>query len=179
MIRRLVGAGPASECQSVMSQEPSANRSRTRWIVRVVVLAVLVYGVWQLFGLHVSEPPRPATPSQAQAYTGVPLPAEAKNIGVASYRQWIEFAQYVRFEAPVDVCLKYAAVVAPGAALQPVDDYQLERDARPIREGVLKDFVWFDLAKAKNVVGAGGTPNQMANVWVDQDRGVFYFRKTD
>jgi hypothetical protein len=150
-----------------------------RWIALIVVLAALVYGVWQLFGLHVNEPPRPATPAQAEAYTGVALPAEARNIGVAGYRQWIEFAQYVRFEAPANVCLRYAAAVAPGAELQPIDETQLELDARPIREGVLTHFGWFDLAKAKNVVGTGGTPDQMAQVWVDQERGVFYFRKTD
>jgi len=162
-----------------MSQELPTRRTRARWIVRIVMLAVVVYGVWQLFGLHVNDPPRPATPAQAHAYTRVALPPGARNIGVAGYRQWIEFAQYVRFEAPADACLKYAAAVAPGAALQPVDEFQLELDARPIREGVLKDFEWFDLAKAKNVVRAGGTPGQMARVWVDQDRGVFYFRKTD
>ena len=162
-----------------MSQDSPPNKTRRRWIVRVLVLAAVVYGVWQLVGLHVNEPAGPATPAQAQEYTGVPVPAEAKNIRIAGYRQWIEFANYVRFEAPVDVCLKYAGAVAPGTALQPVDEYQLERDARPIRENVLKNFGWYDLAKAKNVVGAGGTPGQMAQVWVDQDRGVFYFRKTD
>jgi hypothetical protein len=79
----------------------------------------------------------------------------------------------------VDVCLKYAATVAPGDALQPVDEYQLETDARPIHDGVLKDFRWFDLAKAKNFVGGSGTRGPTARVWVDQDRGVFYFRETD
>jgi hypothetical protein len=165
-----------------MSQEQPERKTTVRWLVRIVVLAVVVYGVWQLFGLHVNEPPRPATPAQAQKYTGVPLPAEAHNIGVAGYRQWIQFEQYVRFEAPVDVCLKYAAKVVPGATLQPIDEYEIKRGGGPIREGVFTDFGWFDLAKGKNVVGAAGgpgTPGQMGDVWVDQDRGVFYFRKTD
>ena len=35
------------------------------------------------------------------------------------------------------------------------------------------------LAKARNVVGAGGIPGQMSQVRVDQDRGIFYYRKTD
>jgi hypothetical protein len=33
--------------------------------------------------------------------------------------------------------------------------------------------------KAKTLSVSGGTPGQMARVWVDQDRGVFYFCKTD
>lgn len=155
------------------------RRTSRQQITLVLVLAVVLYGVLELFSLHVNEPLRPVSPSQAEAYTSVPLPAKARNIRVAGYRQWIDFAQCVRFEAPVGVCLKYAATVVPGATLRPVDKYQLETDARPIRKGVLKDFRWFDLAKAKNVVTAGGTPDQMAEVWVDKDRGVFYFRKTD
>jgi len=162
-----------------MSQESPPRKTRARWIVRIVVLAGIIYGVWQVFGLHVNEPTRPVTPSLAQVYTGVALPAEAKNIRVAGYRQWAEFAHYVRFEAPVDVCLKYAAAVAPGAALKPVHESQLGSDARPPRAGVLKDFGWYDLASAKNVVGAGGTPEEVAQVRVDQNRGVFYFRNSD
>lgn len=133
---------------------------------------------WALVGLHVSNPARPVSPQQAEAITGVPLPPEASNIRVAGYQQWIEFVQYVRFEAPVEVCLEYAAAVIPGAALQPVDEYQLERDARPLREGVLQNFGWFDLAEAQNVIGASRRgPHE--NVYVDQDRGVFYYRVTD
>jgi hypothetical protein len=37
---------------------------------------------------------------------------------------------------------------------------------------------WFDLDRAKNVVTAGGGPSQ-PQIWVDQTRGVFYYRKTD
>jgi len=122
--------------------------------VPAVVVAAVVYGVWQLFGLHVNEPGRPATASEAEAYTGVPLPAEARNIGVAGYRQWVEFAQYVRFEAPADVCLKYAGAVAPGAVLQPADEDQLWLDARPIREGALTDFAWFDLSPTRTTSSA-------------------------
>jgi hypothetical protein len=68
--------------------------------------------------------------------------------------------------------------LVPGEPLAPVDEYQLELDARPVREGVFRDFRWFDLQTAKNVVGAGGRSSQ-PQVWVDQDRGIFYFRRTD
>ncbi|HVX86666.1 MAG TPA: hypothetical protein VH253_17925 [Phycisphaerae bacterium] len=118
-----------------------------------------------------------ATAGEAAAYTGVTLPAGAHDIGVAGWRQWIQAVEYVRFEAPVDVCLRYAAAVVPGVALQPEDGGLVELDGRPIREGVLKDFGWFDLGKAKDVVGGGDASG--VRVWVDRERGVFYFRKTD
>jgi hypothetical protein len=47
----------------------------------------------------------------------------------------------VRFEAPPDVCLKYAAAVAQGAALQPVDEFQLSNTTHVRHaDGVLTDF---------------------------------------
>lgn len=155
-----------------------ARTSKARRVLFVAVVAFVLYCVWQFFGLHVSEPARPLTPAQAQVILPATLPVEARNIGAAEYRQWIEFAQYARFEAPLPVCLGYAKLVVPGAALQPVGEFQLERDARPLRSEVFRDFSWFDLQTASNMIGSGGGSNQ-PEVWIDQDRGVFYYRKTD
>ena len=148
-----------------------------RRIAFILLLVVIVGLGWEFLALHVDQPAVPTSAADAEAYTGVPLPPEAKNIRVAAYRQWIEYAQYVRFEAPVSVCLKYAAKVAPGSALQPVEIFQRKLDARAPRQGVL-DLTWFDLEAATNVVGRLAGPPE-ADIWIDQDRGVFYFRKTD
>jgi hypothetical protein len=152
--------------------------SKFKWFVRVAVLGLVVWFVWSLFGFHVTESRGPITASKAESITDLKLPPEAKNIRAAKYSQWIEYAQYLRFEAPVDVCLRYASTVAPGAATQPADEFDLKNGARPIRSGAFDDFSWYDLDKAQNVVTAGGGPSQ-PQVWVDQTRGVFYYRKTD
>jgi hypothetical protein len=76
------------------------------------------------------------------------------------YRQWIAFEQYVRFEAPPAVS----------------DRRGHTTEVRP--SPVFRDLSWFDLAKARDVVSAGGGSGE-PQVWVDQERGVFYFRLTD
>lgn len=152
--------------------------SKFKWFMRVAVLGVVVWLVWPLFGFHVTESRGPVTASKAELITGLKLPPEATNIRAASYSQWVEYAQYLRFEAPAEVCLRYAFTVAPGAATQPADDSDLKNGARPIRSGAFDDFSWFDLDKAQNVITAGGGPSR-PQVWVDQTRGVFYYRRTD
>src|SRR4051794_14290338 len=107
--------------------------SKFKWFVRVAVLGVVVWFVWSLVGFHVSEPRGPISASKAESMLDIRLPPEAKNIRAATYSQWIEYAQYLRFEAPVDVCLRYAATVVPNAATQPADQYDLAGNARPPR----------------------------------------------
>ena len=85
----------------------------------------------------------------------------------------------MRFEAPVAVCLQAAAAIAPGKKLKPVSHDELPFNAGPIRKDVFHDLsCWFDLDRATNVLSAGGGPSD-ACVWVDVNRGVFYYRVTD
>lgn len=62
--------------------------------------------------------------------------------------------------------------------LKSADKSSLKGNAKPIGTNPFRDFTWFDLDQAKNIVTAGGGPSA-PEVWVDQARGVFYFRKTD
>lgn len=149
-----------------------------KWIGRIAVIAVVAGVAWSLFGVQVSEPRGPITASQAQSILGIKLPPEAKNIQAASDSQWIEYEQYLRFEAPVGVCLRYASVIVPGATTRPIDRSELVRMSRPLRAGAFKEFNWFDLAQAHNLITMGGGPSK-PQVWVDRTRGVFYYRKTD
>lgn len=156
---------------------PRRNPSKFNWSVRVAVLGVVGWFAWSLFGFHVTESRGPISASKAESITGLKVPPAAKNIRAAGYSQWIEYAQYLRFEAPADVCLRYASMVVPGAT-QPADEYELKDDARLVRADAFDDFSWFDLDKGQNVITKGGGPGQ-PQVWVDQTRGVFYYRKTD
>ena len=73
--------------------------SKFKWFVRVVVLGLVVWFVWSLFGFHVTESRGPIDASKAESITGQKLPPGAKNIRAARYSQWIEYAQYLRFKA--------------------------------------------------------------------------------
>jgi hypothetical protein len=114
----------------------------------------------------------------AESITGLKVPPEATNIRAASHSLWVEYAQYLRFEAPVDVCLRYASTLVRGPTTKPDSELDLTDDARSVRADAFDDFSWFDLDKAQDVVTAGGGPSQ-PQVWVDRTRGVFYYRKTD
>lgn len=152
--------------------------SKFKWFVRVAVVGMIVWFVWSLIGFHVTESRRPISAREAESIVGVKVPPEATNIRAASYRQWIEYAQYLRFEAPVDVCRRFASTVVPKATTQPADQFDLSGNARTPRPNAFTDFSWFDLDKAQDVFTVGGGPSQ-PQVWVDQTRGVVYYCKTD
>jgi len=155
----------------------SRKRSKLKWVGRLCVVGVVVWIGWECGGLHVTDSYAPITAAKAESITGLKLPPEATNIRAASYNQWIELAQYIRFEAPVDVCLRYASSIA-GPMTHRADEYELKDGVRLLRAETFEDFSWFDLDKAKDVVSAGGGPS-VPEVWVDQSRGVFYYRLTD
>src|SRR5262249_53809873 len=100
----------------------------------------------------------------------VPVPAQAAHIKTAGFSQGMVFSHYVRFEAPVDVCLAYAKQVAHGAELTPESPDVLDSIIRKDRPR-FRDLSWFDLAGAGDLIGA----HPGVFVWVDRARGVFYF----
>lgn len=152
--------------------------SKFKWFVRVIVLGVIVWFVWSLFGLHVTESHGPITAANAESLVGVTVPPEATNIRAASYSQWIEYAEYLRFEAPVDICRQFASTVVPTGTTRPADEFDLAQESKTPRADAFEDFSWFDLDKAQDVFTVGGGPSQ-PQVWVDQRRGVVYYRKMD
>jgi hypothetical protein len=131
---------------------------------------------WELFFPHRYEPTH-STAAAVARITSLPAPPEAKNIRTAEYHHFQAFAEYVRFEAPVDVCLRYAESIA-GEKLKPVDAGDLQMYQQRFLIGGFRDLKWFDLSTAVDVVGAGGGPS-VPEVWVDRKRGVFYYCKTD
>lgn len=155
------------------------QKSRTMtWLVALAVLALLLFAAWQVAMPHSNEPSSFVTAGQAETFTEVPLPAAATHIRIAEYHHWIQFEQYMRFEAPPEVCLAYAEKILPKRTLQPVGEEEFKSMTYPLVKGAFTDLSWFDPTAAKHLVTAGGGPS-VPQIWIDQDRGVFYFRKTD
>jgi hypothetical protein len=154
------------------------KRSKFKWFGRFCVLGIIIWIGWVYCGVHVTDSYGPISASKAESITGLKVPPEAANIRAATFHQWIETAQYLRFEAPVDVCLQYASLVNSGPVTQRADEYSLKDGVHLLRPEVFGDFSWFDLDKAQDVVTDGGGPS-VPQVWVDRSRGVFYYRLTD
>ncbi|MEX0775852.1 MAG: hypothetical protein WD042_09090 [Phycisphaeraceae bacterium] len=146
--------------------------------IALAVVAVIGRAMAPANDVRVYEPAPFASAAEASKASGIPLPPEAKSVRVASWSQWIGHATYMRFDAPVAVCLRHAAVLVPDEALAPVAARQLADDATPPEPGIFRDVSWFDLGAAQNVVAAGGG-SQRPRVWVDRTRGVLYYRLTD
>ena len=152
--------------------------SKFTWAVLILISSMVVWFAWEVFVLHIEEPRGPVSASKAQSFASIRIPAEATNIRVAGFRHWIQYQQFVRFQAPTAVCLRTATEIASGEKLVAVSSDELAFAPGPDRKGVFHDFSWFDLPTATNVVAAGGGTGR-PRVWVDQDRGIFYYCKTD
>lgn len=120
------------------------------------------------------ESPVFATASEARKHVGTPLPDEAVNIQLASYREWIAAEDYLQFEAPVEVCLEHAAKLFPNLQLaaEPIPEYFLPFP----KNSHFQDLSWFDLGKAGSVLSVS---QGNKTIFIDQERGVFYYHMTD
>jgi hypothetical protein len=137
------------------------------WPVSTGICALALFGLWEIFGLHVQEG-RPGTPAEVADFTSIMPPPQATNIWIGSFRTGRGFSHYVRFEAPAVVCTKYASQIVHQSSLSPEI---VPPDPTNVDQKYFSSLSWFDLSKATDVVGA----EVGASVWVDRRRGVFYF----
>jgi hypothetical protein len=153
------------------------TKSRSKLYSGLAILAAIGLFAWSLAGLHVHEPAGPVSAAEAKDFTRIEIPPEATNIRIAGFHQWIQYEQFLRFEAPAEVCLRTARRVQPNVKLARCDEFDLKH-VDSVRKDVYHDLTWFDLQQGVEVYGAGGGPGE-PRLWVDTRRGVFYLKKTD
>jgi hypothetical protein len=192
-----------------MPNEKSGRKKMKRRLILTASLILIVgalvgYVIW-LFSSHVYDPAEASTPPDVTHYTSVPPPSEARDIRVAAFSYQQAGFTFVRFTAPVDVCMKYAAAIMPNNALKPLTPDQGLQDLGTIHGASFRfhDLRWFDLPydvgywstqagqlvfrypptqeilKTSFIVGADADTSQNgyldSSVRVDLSRGVFYF----
>jgi hypothetical protein len=171
-------------------------------IVALLVLGFLAHGIWVIFFYNVDYGSW-STSRDVAACTSVPPPAEANDIRVAIMRYDQARNTFVRFRAPVNICLKYAAQVTHNAELKPLDDDQVYSDLSALFSYCnlsRRDLRWFDLPYAQgywsatkgnvtfrkpdygnvpaasNIVGVDlHTDSDFPSIRVDVSHGVFYY----
>jgi len=169
----------------------SARKKRGLVALCILVDCLLIGGAVYLFW---SPPPVTETKvvrlnmtlSQAQAVLTIPLPAGATNISYASWSMGAGFEEYLRFEAPPQTCLAHAPVVlarAPATGTAPASGpapslAPIATPPSPVHSSNL-DVSWFDVQNIREGVTSGGGGSHVPVVWVDANRGVFYYRMTD
>jgi len=112
-----------------------------------------------------------------------PLPESARNIYYGIYGEWQAYTMIVRFDAPVQDCIKHIDTVLAW------DDKNYNRtssyplvtvtNVEPVDAGFLTPTSWFTPDKITRGIHVGESGGHVPQIWVDSDSGTFYFRETD
>ncbi|MEO6052890.1 MAG: hypothetical protein ABIP97_02660 [Chthoniobacterales bacterium] len=129
---------------------------------------------------------KPMTYEQAKKVVGdFPLPDSCRNVTYGIYADWQAYTCLVRFEAPVDVCIKQIDTVLAW------DNQVYKRDKSYGREeigktvqgdtstGWLKEVPWFKPGTIKRGIYTGENSSHIPQIWVDTEKGVFYYKEED
>jgi hypothetical protein len=155
----------------------------------LIVVAERVYVVYTLakvdFFAESNCLERNLSLAEANRRCRFPLPASATNISFAEWRMGMGYEFYIRFEAPAQTCLAHVPAAlafggkSGGATSMPTPVLApITAPPSAVRSPSL-DLSWFDVESIRNGVKTDGGSSHVATVWVDTDRGVFYYMVTD
>jgi hypothetical protein len=134
---------------------------------------------------HVKRYDKPLTYAQAAKEREIdfPLPASSHDIYYGMYADWQAYTLVVRFEAPVDDCIKHMATAVawndkvykrtssyPRVSVTNVDY---------VNAGGLDPVPWFTPHTITHGLFTGTNSSHTPEIWVDLDKGIFYFKETD
>ena len=112
-----------------------------------------------------------------------PFPASSHNIYHGKYGEWQAYTRLVRFEAPAEDCLKHidAVLAWDNKIYGRTSSYPRVQvtHVNAVGTGYLGPTPWFDPGSIKRGIYAGESSSHTPEIWVDLDKGVFYFKETD
>ena len=151
------------------------------------LMLLVVLGIGKLmpdFGdLHIEESSGPTLREKAQPHCLIQLPPSARDVQYATLAGGLQDGQFfIRFEAPVADCHAAAmAVFAVWMKTEGIQDYPRFEQVNhppPYRSSRLHTE-WFDVENISNGSVAGSGSSWMPRIWIDEDRGIFYYTVTD
>jgi len=171
---------PSPERRTQKQKRPVA-----RWVAFVAGCVLCAGCVWAIFLPHETKTSQPVTLDHAGGCP-IPLPPTAHSIQFYERSQFNFFSEFVRFEAPVDDCIEHVQSVR--AAWGKEVDYLRDRfgplrslaeppPARTIAQE--RGVTWFDPQNIREGLAAGGGGSGIPMIWVDTERGVFYYELSD
>jgi hypothetical protein len=132
-------------------------------------------------GATIVQSTRPISREEAGRLTAFRFPKSARNIRFAHFREWVACETFLRFEAPVDDCLVCARDLLaahnsrnPGQPIARLRGLTLPVDRGDASSSVL-DTSWFDVNSIQRGQEGGISSSRMPRIWVDTERGVFYY----
>jgi len=128
---------------------------------------------------------KPLTYAQAAVEKDIkfPLPPSAHNVYYGIYGEGQAYTMIVRFDAPAQDCLTHIDAVlswddkiySRTSSYPRVTVTKVER----VDAGYLSPTPWFTPDRIKHGVHVGENGGHVPQIWVDLDKGTFYFRETD
>jgi hypothetical protein len=128
---------------------------------------------------------KPLTYSQAIKNKDIdfPLPASSHDIYFGEYHDWQAYTYIVRFTAPTQDCIKLIdAVIA-------WDDKLYNRtssypritvtNVEVVSAAYLDPAPWFNPNTITNGIYTGMNSSHTPEIWIDLDKGIFFFKETD
>ena len=163
-----------------------------RWSRVSIVLAIVCISVAICFaiarqlsrgGPTIIQGAQPISINEVRKVFPPGVPDSAKNIHYAVYAEYVAFLECVRFDAPVDDCIAHAQqVLAQFNAQHPNAQIQ---GLRPIKETVMIDeqsplsLPWFDPQSIKTGLVGGERGSHQPSIWIDAEKGIFYYHYSD
>jgi hypothetical protein len=110
-----------------------------------------------------------------------PLPASSTDIYYGVFADWQVYSNIVRFSAPVDDCLRHVDTVIAWHNQLRNRKFTYPRisvtTVAPQGVGQLEHVDWFTPDRIKNGLYVGKSSSE-PEMWIDLERGIFYFRET-
>ena len=112
-----------------------------------------------------------------------PLPSSSHDIYYGQYANWQEYTKIVRFQAPIQDCISQIDVVitwnSKGVNQTSSYPHITITNVEPPGADSLAPASWFTPETIKHGIYAGQISSYAPQIWVDTDRGIFYFKQTD
>lgn len=134
---------------------------------------------------YVQRYDKPLTYSQALKESAIdfPLPASSSEIYYGMYADWQAYTRIVRFQAPVEECISQIdKVIAWNDKMyQRTSSYPRTKVSRVQRQGAgwLDPADWFCPETITNGLYVGENSSHKPQIWIDLDKGIFYFQEND
>ena len=141
---------------------------------------------WETAKPEIVRIDKPISADEAKGRCPIALPPEAKNVYYAVYSHVIAYESFVRFEIPYAKGIEFAEEVFKaharkmGWSFTKPQTLQLsgkpELDFEPRKE--LK-VSWFDIQGIRKGVTIGKLVSWQPQVWIDEERNLFFYCLTD
>jgi len=146
----------------------------------LIALGILGFIVFDLTFSETIRQDIPMTVERArQVGCPIPLPEEATRVRFAAYHHWGRNETYLRFNADAAVCKEWVKTVLNANESNGTPDQALWQNITSPPEikswGELGPLSWFNISRI--MVGSFSTGGPHGpEIWIDADRGIFYYR---